>query len=231
MNLIPPPETEDIQELKRWCDELYEFLKHPVFQVMEVGDVESGNYTTFANDGELTQAGTARVEKEIGIEAVSLAPGSTGPDATILGNYLGYRFDINDDSVANFEIPHDWAVGTNLTPKIYWYCDEDYAEAGNNGEVQWQIAWSAMPKTATELVGTPTHTGTVDFGDQNIPANATELTVTPGGTIAAASLSSGDIIGFTISRIGLDDGNDPTADPVIVRIEVEYYSDRLGEAT
>ena len=94
MNLIPPPETEDIQELKRWCDELYEFLKHPVFQVMEVGDVESGNYTTFANDGELTQAGTPRVEKEVGIEAVSLAPGSTGPDATILGNYLGYRFDM-----------------------------------------------------------------------------------------------------------------------------------------
>jgi len=31
MNLRPPPETDDIKELKDWCDELYEFLKFPTF--------------------------------------------------------------------------------------------------------------------------------------------------------------------------------------------------------
>ena len=229
MNLNPPPETEDVQELKRWCDDLYEFLKYPVFGRMDIGD--GTNYTTFANDGELTQAGTARVEKEIEITASSLAPGSTGPAATILGNYLGYSYDIGDDSVADFEIPYDWDTSTALTVKIYWYCDEDYAVGDNNGEVQWRIRWSAMPKDESETVDSPTHTGTIDFGDQNIPANAKELTVSSSGTIAAASLSSGDLVGFTIDRIALDGGNNPTADPVIVRIEIEYYSDRLGEAT
>jgi len=229
MNLMPPPETEDVKELKRWCDDLYEFLKYPVFGRMDVGDGD--NYTTFANDGEINLVGTARVEKEIEIKAVSLAPGSTGPDAVILGNYLGYSYDINDDSVSDFEVPFDWAEGTDLTVKIYWYCNEDYALGDNNGEVQWQILWSAMPKDESELVDSPTHTGTIDYVDQNIPANAKELTSTAGGTIAGTSLSSGDMIGFTISRIALDGGNDPTADPVIVRIEIEYTSDTLGEAT
>lgn len=31
MNLQPPPDTEDIEVLKKWCDELYEFLKFPHF--------------------------------------------------------------------------------------------------------------------------------------------------------------------------------------------------------
>lgn len=31
MNLGPPPDTDDINILKQWCDELYEFLKFPTF--------------------------------------------------------------------------------------------------------------------------------------------------------------------------------------------------------
>ena len=31
MNLKPPPETTDIEKLKEWCDEVYEFLKYPMF--------------------------------------------------------------------------------------------------------------------------------------------------------------------------------------------------------
>ncbi len=31
MNLQPPPETDDIKVLKRWCDSLYEYLKYPTF--------------------------------------------------------------------------------------------------------------------------------------------------------------------------------------------------------
>lgn len=231
MNLKPPPETNDVEELKEWCDELYEFLKYPVFHTMEVGDVSNSNYTSFANDGELTQSGTARVIKEIDLDTTTLAPGSTGPDATILGNYLGYSYDIGDDSVADFEIPHDWASGTNITVKLYWYCNENYALGDNNGEVQWRIRWSATPVSETETVDSPTHTGTIDYGDQNIPANAKELTTTSAGTISGASLSAGDVVGLTIDRVALDDGNDPTADPVIIRVEIEYTSNVLGEAT
>jgi len=57
MNLKPPPETEDIGELKGWCDELYEFLKHPVFQVAEFGNTSVGNYMTISNTGDTVFVG------------------------------------------------------------------------------------------------------------------------------------------------------------------------------
>jgi hypothetical protein len=30
----PPPRTEDIKELQRWCEELHEFMKYPSFEVI-----------------------------------------------------------------------------------------------------------------------------------------------------------------------------------------------------
>ena len=32
MNLQTPPQTDDIEDLRRWCNDLYEFLKFPAFQ-------------------------------------------------------------------------------------------------------------------------------------------------------------------------------------------------------
>lgn len=37
MNLKPPPETDDLKVLVRWCvDELYPFLQYPVFHQMRL---------------------------------------------------------------------------------------------------------------------------------------------------------------------------------------------------
>lgn len=227
MNLQPPPPQANIEEMRQWCEDLYEFLKFPVFPGgVNIGDTT--NYAEIKNDGEINLNGTARVEKEFELNAISLAPGSTGPDATILGNYLGYSYDIGDDSVTTFEVPHDYDITADLEVYIYWYINEAYAT--NSGEVQWRIQWSATPTDASEAVDAPTHTGTIDFGDQNIPATAKFLIKSNKGTIAAASLSEGDVLGFTVDRVALDDGSNPTADPVILRIEVEYKSNRLGEA-
>jgi hypothetical protein len=59
MNLGPPPVTEDIKVLKSWCDDLYDFLKHPVFQVIEIGDILGGNYVTFSNTGDAVFVGSS----------------------------------------------------------------------------------------------------------------------------------------------------------------------------
>lgn len=186
------------------------------------------NYGIYVAAGQVILAGTARVIKKIEIISVSLSPGSTGPDPVILGDYIGYSYDIGDDSVAGFEIPYDWDTSTALSVKIYWYINEAFVT--NNGETAWTIDWSACPTDATETVDAPTHTGTINFSDQIVPVNAKELTKTAAGTIAAASLSEGDLVGFTITRVAAG-GPAPTADPVIVRIEIEYTSNRLGEAT
>lgn len=228
MNLRPPPETEDIKVLKSWCDELYEFLKYPVFNRMDVGDVPNSNYASFANDGELALTGTARTKKEFTIDAINLDKGNQGPDPVIEGNSIGYSYDIGDDSVMNFEVPYDCDTSEDITVEIYWYINE--ARTASNEEVQWRCQWSACPSDVTEAIDSPTHTGTIDFGDQMIPTTAKYLTEVS-GTIPASSISDGDFVSMTIDRVALDDGNNPTADPVIVQIEFEYTLNKLGEAT
>ena len=128
----------------------------------------------------------------------------------------------------NFEIPYDCDTSADIKIEIYWYIDEAYAT--NSGEVQWRAQWSACPADETEAIDAPTHTGTIDFGDQDIPATAKFLTEVS-GIIAAASIADADFVSMTIDRVALDGGSNPTADPVIVQIEVEYTMNKLGKAT
>lgn len=204
----------------------------PDTKLQVVGDCKLGddntNYTALASDGLQTMVGTARVKKEFTIDAINLDKGNQGPDAVILGNSIGYSYDIGDDSVMNFEIPYDCDTSEDIKIEIYWYINEAYA--ANSGEVQWRAQWSACPANATEAIDGPTHTGTIDFGDQNIPTTAKFLTEVS-GTIAAASIVDADFVSMTIDRVALDGGTDPTADPVIVQIEVEYTMNKLGVAT
>ena len=109
---------------------------------------------------------------------------------------------------------------------IRYYINEAYATA--NGETQWEVAWSACPSDASEAVDAPTHTGTIDSGDINIPATAKFLKEETLGTIAAASLATGDELGMTLKRVALDGGSNPTAEPVITCIGVVYTRNRLG---
>lgn len=60
---------------------------------------------------------------------------------------------------------------------------------------------------------------------------ANYLTKTSTGTISGSSLPAEDIIGLTIIRADVDDGNDPTAEPALVHIKVHYTADKLGLAT
>jgi hypothetical protein len=182
----------------------------------------------FIDDGgQVTLIGGAKVKKEFTIDAINLDKGNQGPDAVVLGNSIGYSYDIGDDSVMNFEIPYDCDTSENIKIEIYWYINE--ARSGSNEEVQWRGQWSACPANASEAIDAPTHTGTIDFGDQLIPTTAKYLTEVS-GAIAAASISDGDFVSMTIDRVALDGGNNPTADPVIVQIEVEYTSNKFGEA-
>ncbi len=190
---------------------------------------DATNYAQFAADGELTLAGTARVTKKLIVPKMQLEFGGTAPNQTTLGNYLGYSYDINDDSIVSTELPVDWAAGTDVIIEADWYINEAYATA--NGEIQWQAAWSACPHDSSEAVDAPTHTGTVTSGDVNIPATAKHLTETAIGTISGASLAAGDEIGITFERIALVGGVDPTADPVVINFYLKYTADKLGTAT
>ena len=152
--------------------------------------------------------------------------GNTKPDFVILGNYMGYSYDIGDDSVFTTEIPPDWATGTDIKIEIDWYIDEAY---GGGAEVEWTCAWSAVPHDASEALDSPTHSGSGDTGDVNIPATAKTLTESTIVTISGGSLALGDDLGLTMSRTAIAGGTpNPTADPVITNVYLEYTADKLG---
>jgi len=213
-----------INDIKRATTEYGPLI---IYGDAQLGDIDGGNYLNVSDAGTVTLVGDARVWKEVQFYSSSFAPGASGATEVLLGNYDGWAFSINDEMVASLEIPDDWDAVTDLKLRLYWYIDEAYA--ANNGEVRWQIDWSACPSDGTEAVDAPTHTGTVDFGDMNIPAVAKRLVRTAQGTIPVASLTTGDLLGLKVKRVTLVDGNNPSAEPVAVNLEVEFIADKLGE--
>ena len=190
-----------------------------------LGDGGTTNYAQFAADGELNLFGTARVTTQIPIDNANLGKGSTAPSQVILGNYNGWEYTINDDTVFTFHLPHNWASGTDVVINIDWYINE----AGGD-EIKWRIDWAATPHSATEAIDAPTHTGNSDTGDIVVPATAKYLT-TNSLTISGGSLSAEDQLGVKLSRIAITDGVNPGNDPVVVDVHIEYIADKLGKAT
>lgn len=201
----------------------------PTTGVNTFGDGGVTNYAQFASDGELKLFGTARVIRHIDFDNAALGKGATAPAQIVLGTFNGWEYDISDDSHVDFVLPHDHAIGTGIVVHIRWYCGED--RVTNSGEVQWRCAWAALPTDSSETIDSPTHSGTNDTADIDIPTNANELLETALVTISGASLTHMDSIGLDIERVALQAGSDPTAKPTIINIHVEYTADSLGEAT
>lgn len=188
----------------------------------EMGD--GTNYTQIGSDGTITLVGTARVNKEFRVSLTDFNPGASGPTKALNGIYATYEFTINDDMHTSFEMPHDWAVGTDITIEVYWAIDEAYVT--NSGEVQWSADWRAV--AVGELITGGT-SGILDYGDVNIPAVANTVVKTE-ATISGGSLALDDLVAFNGCRVALDGGSNPSAEPYIIDVRVEYISDKLGES-
>ena len=195
-----------------------------VVGITNLGDGGTTNYASFAADGTLSLAGTARANVCFQFANANLGKGAVVPDEIIVGNYWGWSYDIDDDSVFTIKLPDDYASGTDVEIHIRWAVNEAYIT--NSGEVRWQATWSAHPADASEAID---DAGTTDdSGDINIPATAYFLTQTLIETIPGGSLSPGDELGITIKRIALVGGADPVADPVVTCVGFIYTVDKLG---
>lgn len=201
-------------------------------EIDEDGATMFGDVTdnmTVAPDGEATWNGTGRVYRDIAFSNADLGSGGTVPSSTILGNYRGWEYGIGDDSVVSSELEYFIDTSADMEVHISYYCEEAYAT--NNGEIQWTIDWSLTPSDKSEAVDAPTHSGTLDSGDIDLPATAKFLEDVSLGIITAANISDGDVLGITLTRVVLDDGNNPTAEePVVVELHVKTVMDKLGES-
>jgi hypothetical protein len=176
-------------------------------------------------DGKLEEVEEKFLSKKkiLNLGITGLAVGSTVPSADRTGNFFGYSFDINDDGfVQPFEIPYDWD-GKDVKLKIHWHINEAYSAA--SGEVRWNIKYTACKETGMAV---DSETVTLDFGDVSIPAIAKHLIETE-KVIIASALGVDRVIGMQVTRVALSGGTDPTADPVIIGLELEYGCNKLGE--
>lgn len=185
----------------------------------------ASDYVDIAATGQIAMVGDSRVKNIVNLGIDGLASGGSAPSIVKLGNWYGYAFTIGDDGfVRPFEIPYDWDESTPVTVKIHWYINEAYA--AHSGEVRWNATYTACAE-GTEVVDAVSTT--VDFGDVNIHAVAKTLMETT-KDIPASALAFDDVIAMQITRVGLSAGANPTAEPVIVGIELTYVSNKLGEA-
>lgn len=157
--------------------------------------------------------------EHIAVQNANFGGGGTAPTASIVGNYNGWLFTINDDSVFTIELPLHLDPAEDIEVHLQWAINEAFATA--SGEVQWQVEWSLIPFDSTEPINAPTHTGTLTTGDINIPTTANHLTSTE-LVIPAANVASGDTLGVTLTRIALVGGVDPTAEPLVISAHVQY---------
>ena len=174
-----------------------------------------------AGSGAWTAVTLGAQAEHISIQNANFGSGATAPTQTNVGNYNGWSFGINDDSIFNLELPHNLDSAEDIEVHISWVVNEAFAT--NSGEVNWQIDWSLTPWDGTEAIDAPTHTGTVTSGDVNIPTTAYHIEHTI-MTIAAANVADLDTLGVTLSRIALVGGTNPTAEPVIIAAHVEYVT-------
>lgn len=137
-----------------------------------------------------------------------------------IGDAEWQEFSIGDYVTFQTELPEDVEVGRDINLYIDRAIDEAYAT--NNGEVQWQIEWALVPTDWSEAIDAPTHSGTLVTGDINIPNTAKWLTETASLAIASSNISEWDLLVAKVSRIAIDDGTDPTADPVAFTMHMEY---------
>ena len=193
----------------------------PTFAGATVGD--GTNQTVIASDGEIILHGTARVEKEINISLQGFGQGAAKPTESNLGNYKGWSFNVGDLGYFYFEVPHDCDVTMPIIFAIHWYIDE---AGGGTKYVNWGGSFTATNE-GTETVDHDTDT----ISSGNVLCHATAKTLVESHiTIAGDTLAYDDLIGIKIGRIAVTDAvGEPTADPVIIGLEIEYVSDRLGE--
>jgi hypothetical protein len=181
------------------------------------------NQASFANDGELTLAGTARVIRHYNIP-LEASVGASSPTVDVSdAPFLSWEFDINDDTHHTFMAPHDMDYTQAANVYVVWYTDTDQTD----DEVNWQVQWNARADGEAVNAGSTTDTS----GDVNCPTQwQVEHTLVE--TITANSIAADDVIGIDLTRIAIVDGTDPAANTIFVlAFHFEYTANKLGEAT
>jgi len=203
----------------------------PDAKLQVVGDTMFGddgtNYASFASDGELTLHGTARVTRDLWIDAAGIkAPGAKPATEVSFGTLETSAWEFSDEGVeANQEsvswriaIPYDMDRTEGVILRIGW-------SSASTGNCKWQLKyrWFSQDEDMTQD-GEETLTA-VDAAS----ATANGLVITTIEGINAPSATDATIM-FKLTRLSAD-AEDTISDTVELHgVCFNYTSDKLGEA-
>ena len=186
------------------------------------GNVDSGDYANFENDGTLFFYGNATCWDDIQLSATSLGSGASAPDLINInssGIYLmGFDGGVTTEQLfGSFEIPHDYAEGTTLVPHIHWL-----TTTTNIGTVKWFVDYWRVDGNGTTVPSTPTTISAT--GTSN--GIAWEAFKNDSNTIDGTGITIGDQVAFRLYR-------DPTQDTypddaVVLTFGIHYQKNSLG---
>jgi len=203
----------------------------PDAKLQVVGDTMFGdngsNYASFASDGELTLTGTARVTRDLWIDAAGIkAPGAKPATEVSFGTLEVSAWEFSDEGVeANQEsvswriaIPYDMDRNEGVVLRVGW-------SSASPGNCKWQLKyrWFSEDEDLTQD-GEETLTA-VDAAS----TTANGLVVTTITGINAPSATDATIM-FKLTRLSAD-AEDTISDTVELHgVCFNYTSDKLGEA-
>ena len=226
MNLQPPPNhVDDIEELRKYLEDVYDFLKHPVFHLMEIGDVPNGNYSQFKTDGTLEFLGDATVFNDLNMGSALLTkPASSAPDTDEFkdeaGNDTGietYAFAPGEKVSGSFEIPHDYKEGSNVTPHVHF---QIIAAPTGTDKVKWQLIY-IISQTDTTL-----NAATTIVAEQNVDTQY-EFHNLAFPVITGTNFNIEDQFLFQISRVSAS-ATEFAGDALIATFGLHYEIDTVA---
>ncbi len=190
------------------------------------GDGGTTDYIAFDDLGVLTLHGDARVVRQIILGAAKSAQaGSNIPAIYHLGNYSGRKYEVNDYSYFDFEVPYDCDVSEVIDIELHWYIEKANPGGGDDELVSWRASYTATKEDDTEAVDAAT--ANLDSLDVSISGTSKHLLQTKLGS--GMTIEQEDVIGVKLTRIA--SSNDPTGqDPVVLSMEVEYTMNNLGDS-
>lgn len=189
-----------------------------------IGDGGATNYTSFASDGIMTMAGTARVTKEIVIGAGLFHKGASAPDDVILSNSMHVlAFDKNVVQHAHYTmiIPPDLATGTEIAIQVDWAFDD--VEAGNYTTWVLEYTLVADGEDPAKAVTRTFQKSVISTGNNDKQIHMTFGT----GIIGAVADDTLQLRFFRDSDASYDT-DDLDQDSWMLAVHLHYVSDKLG---
>lgn len=198
----------------------------PDAQTLRVGD--GANYADFAPDGELTLAGTARVKRELRLEAYRAAKGAGSPtdenravgaSGTVLLPVTKFSKTTQNDVYFVFHAPSDLDATVPVHFHFMWLPGASWT----TGNYLWKMEYLTKNENGAAYNAGAPATVQADV----TPANATDTIETEIAT--DITLAAEQMLWGHFYRDVAGDNGDDTGD--LIFFELEYTADKLGIAT